>query len=455
MEEELRELGLDVADSQANFCWVVLGDNEERDVVAALTRAGVAVRPGGALGGEGHLRVTYGTRAENERFIAAHAGRARLSTADASCVGSRPGAGGRRSALYAGSLTRSTTRRPVDTACNGSEHLCDRTLDEVAFAATHNSMSAADQPGWRFTQQERGIPAQLEAGIRGLLIDMYYGIPTSRGVQNIPIAKVDERLGRIPKSRYVYLCHTICAFGATRATDALRDVREFLDDTSPRGDPDQHRGLRAPAGRRRGLRGERAGRATSGASPSSPRFPTLRRDDRQRPRVLVVTENLTARAIPWLRAQFDLFQETPYRFTTPAAVAAGTLLPAQPRQPPEPALPAQQLGRHVAPAAGRATPRVVNDLRTPAAPGPRPASGRVAGSRTWSRSTSTRRATCSASSTRPQPVRAPAGRMAFGAFPATWYKGQSMESAITPATASRTALAAARWPAPFYSWRFS
>jgi histidinol-phosphate aminotransferase len=69
MEEELRELGLDVADSQANFCWVSLGDHAERDVVGALTRAGVAVRPGGALGGEGHLRVTFGTRAENERFV--------------------------------------------------------------------------------------------------------------------------------------------------------------------------------------------------------------------------------------------------------------------------------------------------------------------------------------------------------------------------------------------------
>jgi histidinol-phosphate aminotransferase len=71
MEEELRELGLEVADSQANFCWVSLGDHDERAVVKALTRAGVAVRPGGGLGGAGHLRVTYGTRAENERFIEA------------------------------------------------------------------------------------------------------------------------------------------------------------------------------------------------------------------------------------------------------------------------------------------------------------------------------------------------------------------------------------------------
>jgi histidinol-phosphate aminotransferase len=69
--EKLAELGLEAADSHANFCWVSLGDRDEDEVVEALTRAGVAVRPGAGLGGPGNLRVTYGTRAENERFIAA------------------------------------------------------------------------------------------------------------------------------------------------------------------------------------------------------------------------------------------------------------------------------------------------------------------------------------------------------------------------------------------------
>jgi histidinol-phosphate aminotransferase len=71
MEEELAQLGFEVADSQANFCWFALGEHDEADVMAALGRAGVAVRPGKALGGPGFLRVTYGTRPENERFIAA------------------------------------------------------------------------------------------------------------------------------------------------------------------------------------------------------------------------------------------------------------------------------------------------------------------------------------------------------------------------------------------------
>jgi histidinol-phosphate aminotransferase len=74
MEEQLAELGFDAADSQANFCWVGLGELDEADVMAALAQAGVAVRPGRGLGGPGFLRVTYGTRAENERFVEALSG---------------------------------------------------------------------------------------------------------------------------------------------------------------------------------------------------------------------------------------------------------------------------------------------------------------------------------------------------------------------------------------------
>ncbi len=71
VEEALHELGFTTADSQTNFAWIDLGDLDEGEVVAALTRAGVAVRPGAPLGGPGCLRVSYGTRAENERFLAA------------------------------------------------------------------------------------------------------------------------------------------------------------------------------------------------------------------------------------------------------------------------------------------------------------------------------------------------------------------------------------------------
>ncbi len=70
VDERLRALGLQPAESQANFCWFQLG--EERDelaVMEGLRERGVLVRGGTALGGEGALRVTYGTPEENERFL--------------------------------------------------------------------------------------------------------------------------------------------------------------------------------------------------------------------------------------------------------------------------------------------------------------------------------------------------------------------------------------------------
>jgi histidinol-phosphate aminotransferase len=71
VESELAERGLETTDSQANFSWVSLGDRDEDEVVQGLADRGVIVRAGTALGEEGRLRVTYGTRSENDRFLAA------------------------------------------------------------------------------------------------------------------------------------------------------------------------------------------------------------------------------------------------------------------------------------------------------------------------------------------------------------------------------------------------
>ncbi len=71
MDERLRALGLEPADSQANFCWFELGpDRDEEEVMAGLLARGVLVRGGRALGSQTPaLRVTYGTAQENARFL--------------------------------------------------------------------------------------------------------------------------------------------------------------------------------------------------------------------------------------------------------------------------------------------------------------------------------------------------------------------------------------------------
>jgi histidinol-phosphate aminotransferase len=71
LESELAERGLETTESQANFSWVALGERDEDEIVDGLAARGVIVRAGKALGEAGRMRVTYGTRSENDRFLAA------------------------------------------------------------------------------------------------------------------------------------------------------------------------------------------------------------------------------------------------------------------------------------------------------------------------------------------------------------------------------------------------
>ncbi len=78
LEDGLSRLGVEVAESQANFAWLHLpvadgGDPAEVEaaVVRGLAERGVLVRAGTALGTPGALRVTYGTPADNARFLRA------------------------------------------------------------------------------------------------------------------------------------------------------------------------------------------------------------------------------------------------------------------------------------------------------------------------------------------------------------------------------------------------
>jgi hypothetical protein len=131
--------------------------------------------------------------------------------------------------------------------CNGTASLCARTIGEVAFATTHNSMaSSADR--FRPPNQRRTMEAQLEHGIRGFQIDAYFGTPRGSRVYTDlsgPLGNAAElspklvtaatlvhrRLGAPPAGTPydVYLCHVFCELGAVRMVDELRVVREFLD----------------------------------------------------------------------------------------------------------------------------------------------------------------------------------------------------------------------------------
>ena len=143
--------------------------------------------------------------------------------------------------------------RPV-AACNGSAALCDRRVNEVVFAGTHNSMSAAEERGWYFAGHREGLRSQLDDGIRALLIDIHYGVRDERGRVRTDLERegtnrqkiveaigeeglaAAERLagpvdfGELRGEGGLYMCHSLCELGATPLEDGLRDIREFLEE---------------------------------------------------------------------------------------------------------------------------------------------------------------------------------------------------------------------------------
>lgn len=66
---ELERMGLPYTPTQANFVWMDVG-RDCREVFQALLKRGVIVRTGDIFGSPTHIRVTTGTDAQNERFIA-------------------------------------------------------------------------------------------------------------------------------------------------------------------------------------------------------------------------------------------------------------------------------------------------------------------------------------------------------------------------------------------------
>jgi hypothetical protein len=147
----------------------------------------------------------------------------------------------------------SPVRARAVMTCNGYAQLCDRRLDEVVFAGTHNAMSAADSPGWYIANQERTINVQLQDGIRAFKISTHYGVAdaanhvrTDLRASGARLNRVSEKLtpqarealqrlgralgfGPVSGTRDIFLCHTLCELGATKMVDFLTTIRRFLD----------------------------------------------------------------------------------------------------------------------------------------------------------------------------------------------------------------------------------
>jgi hypothetical protein len=221
--------------------------------------------------------------------------------------------------------------------CNGSQALCDMPLNEVSFPASHNAMSAADYPGYVFPMHVGTIPQQLADGVRGLLIDAYYGYPGRRVFTDFErspnklIVQVRSQLGpdfleaadRLRSTiaqpggeeSKLYLCHGFCELGAVPLVDALREIDAFIEEhpsevllinVEDYVDPEDI----VRAFEESGL----AEHAYDG--PLGPDFPTLGEMVDSGEQVVVLAENRSG-AAPWYRSTYDYFQETGYAFKTP------------------------------------------------------------------------------------------------------------------------------------------
>lgn len=225
------------------------------------------------------------------------------------------------------------------TGCNGHIELCDRRLDEVAFAATHNSMSASRSHGWLVTRQTGAIGAQLAAGVRALLVDLHYGHLVEHVVRTDFRSEAEERMTKSSLSpemrvatenflalagasspagkRRVYLCHVYCELGATPAESAFGLVADFLRENPNEvivlmleDHVDAADGIRAL---------ERSGLAKRALAwtPGQP-LPTLREMIESHHNVLVLVE-YQGGARPWYVPTFTgAVQDTPYRFASAA-----------------------------------------------------------------------------------------------------------------------------------------
>lgn len=229
-----------------------------------------------------------------------------------------------------------------DRACNGDRALCERALNEVAVAATHNSMSVATNSNWLFPGQEESIGTQLSDGIHGLLIDVYSGFPGRRVYTNTDLsspkarADMEAEFGvqfvaaadRIRKTisrpqgvkPELFLCHGFCELGATPLSDAMGDVRIYLEQ-NPREvvtitfeDYVPWQELAAAL--------EKAGLSEYAyRGPWGPTWPTLGDMIESGGRLVLMTENARP-SIPWMHNAFESMQETPYKFDNVAQLRA-------------------------------------------------------------------------------------------------------------------------------------
>ncbi|MEV6316590.1 hypothetical protein [Streptomyces sp. NPDC051776] len=228
----------------------------------------------------------------------------------------------------AGAALAPTTTGGTPRRCQGSVALCAMRYDEVAQLAAHNAMSTTED---RFIGplQDLGITAQLDAGVRALLVDTHTGetpedvagrIEASGLRDRVPAS--DAELTRFirragPQRSGLWQCHSMCGGGAVALVPTLRKVGAWL-----RAHPTEVVTLIVQDGVS-GAETVRAFREAGledllyapDADPGRP-WPTLGEMVRTDHRLVVFAEQADGPA-PWYRNFYRYAMETPFAFRSP------------------------------------------------------------------------------------------------------------------------------------------
>ena len=212
-------------------------------------------------------------------------------------------------------------------ACNGHVELCDRRLDEVTMAASHNSMSSTATQFY-LPNHLTTMRAQLDQGVRAFMIDTVYGRAASDGSVRTSFAPTDSStLGGEAQAAVdavqtrqtadldeeaVYLCHGFCEIGAVDATDELRAVRSWLDDQPREVLVFVVQDATAPEDTAAVFDAAGFADIVHTQAIDEP-LPTLREMIDSGRRVFVMVEEDPG-SVPWLHPAFEFSQETPFSF---------------------------------------------------------------------------------------------------------------------------------------------
>ena len=229
---------------------------------------------------------------------------------------------------------------PARNGCNGSTDLCDRRLDQVALAGSHNAMATTAEPGWFLAEQRLSIVGQLASGVHALMLDVYPGW-RSGGVVRTDVrrketlAAAEEELtdegraallrlqvsaGSIPTEDdevRAYLCHGYCELGATDMIGTLQGIDDYLAQN-----PEQVVVLILQdylTGAETEKVFEQAGVLDRVWSLAVDEPMPLLRDLVESGRTLVVTSENHGGEVPWMPDVYAITEETPYDWPSLAA----------------------------------------------------------------------------------------------------------------------------------------